>query len=73
MAVTIEFLDQVVACLRIDEARRLEGLHQRVGRIRRVAENRLEMRIGGECGGADRTEGADVDTLVNGFEQSCER
>src|SRR5690349_2034153 len=67
-AVAIEQLDEILARLRIDEARGLEGLHQRFDRIGRIAEDGLEMRIGRESTRAIGTERANVNALFNACE-----
>ena len=73
LAVAIEELDEGLARLRIDEARLLERQDDVLGRVRRIAEDRLEMRIGGERRRAVGAEGAHVDTLVNSLKQTRER
>ena len=64
--------DERGARLRVDEARGVERLNARVGRLSSVPEHRFEMRIGGERGARGGADLTDVDAFVNGLKQPCE-
>ena len=66
--IAIEQLDERRPGAGIDEAGRVERLNEILRRVWRVAENLLEVWIGGERRRVIRSEGADVDTLANELE-----
>ena len=68
--VAIQQLDEHRSRMRIDETRRIEWLYEALRRIERIAEDLFEVGIGSEGRRAVRSEGADVDTLTNGVEQT---
>jgi hypothetical protein len=67
-ALTIELFDKVVPGLRVDEAGCVERLDDGFGGVLGIPEDCLQVRVGSKRRGADRTEGAHVDTLANGVE-----
>ena len=71
--VAIEQFDEGLARLRIDEARRIERLNDVLSRVRRIAEDLLEMGIGGERRRRVGGEGAHIDTLAQGVKHARER
>src|SRR4029079_17192284 len=66
--VAIEQLDEGLARLRVDKERWIERLDEGLRRVRRIPEDCLEVRIGGEGRSGVRSEGADIDTLANVLE-----
>ena len=73
-AVALQPRDEAVARLRIDEAIGLERADLGLGRVRGVAEHQLEVGIGGRrVRVSGPSNGADVDALVDRFEQPRER
>ncbi len=59
--------------LRIDESIAIERPHVGLRRFAWVAEDELQMWIGGDGRGRIRADRSDVDALMNGFEQTRER
>ena len=59
--------------LRIDESIAIERPHVGLRRFARVAEDELQMGIGGDGRGRIGTDRPDVDAFMNGFEQTRER
>ena len=72
-AVGREPLEQRHARLRIDEAIAIERPHVGFGRFARVAEDQLEVGVGGDGRGRIGAERPDVHAFVDGFEQPRER
>ena len=61
------------ARLRVDEAIAVEGAHLGLGRLARIAEYELQVRVGRDGGGRTGTKRPDVHAFVYGFEQTRER
>lgn len=65
-----ETIDKGRAGLRIHEPRRVEGAHLPIGCFCSVAEDQLEMGIGGDGRACAPPEEPDVDAFVDGLEQT---
>ncbi len=72
-AVGREALHECRSRLRIGEALVVERANIGLGRLGGKAEHPLEVRVGGDGGGAPLAERADVHALVHRFEEACER
>ena len=64
---------RAITRLRIDEAIAVERPHVGLRRFARVAEDELQMGIGGDGRGRIGADRPDVDAFVDGFEQTRER
>ena len=68
--IAIEQGDEHRSRMRIDKAVWIEWLNEALCRIVRIAEDLFEVRIGSEGRRTVRSEGANVDTLMNELEQT---